>query len=129
MADNLTTYAENKILDHSLGTTSWTMPTQLYLGLFTAAPGEAGGGTEVSGGSYARQSVDFDAAASGATQNAAEVLFPVASANWGTVTHIALFDASTAGNMIWYGALTASKAIDSGDQFKIADTDLDVSIS
>jgi hypothetical protein len=126
MADNLSDYAENKILDHSLGT---TMPTQLYLALYTAAPSDAGGGTEVSGTGYARQAVDFDASSGGATQNAAEILFPVAGASWGTVTHVGLFDASSAGNLIWHGALSASKAIDTNDQFKIADGDLDISIS
>src|SRR5688572_15936538 len=109
MADNLTNFAENKLLDHILGKTSYTMPTT-YVGLFTAAPGEAGGGTEVSGGSYARQALQpTTAAASGAADNSADVTFPAASADWGTVTHVGIFDASSGGNLLLYAALTASK--------------------
>lgn len=118
MADNLIDYLENKLLDHWLGRTSFTMPANVRVGLFTAAPGEAGGGTEVSGGSYARQSVTIDAAAAGATQNSAEILFPLATANWGTITHFAIFDATTGGNMLCHGPLTASKVINTGDQFR-----------
>lgn len=127
MADNLSDYAENKILDHSLGTTSWTMPTSIQIALYTTATDDTTGGTEVSGGSYARQTVTFDSAASGATQNAADIVFPQATANWGTVSHIALYDQLS--NRIWHGALTASKQIDSGDQFKILDGELDITIS
>lgn len=111
-----TNYLENKVLDHSLGVTSYTMPT-VYLAAFTAAPGEAGGGTEVTGGSYARVALasKLGAASSGATVNSADINFPTASADWGTVTHFAVFDASSAGNMLHYGALIASKIIYSGD--------------
>ena len=128
MANNLCDYAELKILDHCLGTTTWTKPTAVYLGLFTADPGEASGGTEVSGGSYARQAVTFNAASGGATDNTAEIAFPVATAAWGTITHVVIFDAITTGNRIWYGPLTASKIIGTDDQFKIAAGALDVSI-
>ena len=111
-----TNYLENKVLDHSLGVTAYTMPT-VYLAAFTAAPGEAGGGTEVSGGSYARVALSgkIGAASGGASVNSADINFPTATADWGTVTHFAVFDASTSGNMLHYGALTASKIIYSGD--------------
>ena len=115
----LTDYLENKLLDHVLRNVAYTPPATVYVGLFTAAPGETGGGTEVSGGGYARQAVSFSAAANGQTSNSADITFPVATANWGTITHIALFDAATAGNMLWYGALSASKTIQTGDQFII----------
>ncbi len=128
MAGNLTDYSENKILDHSLGSTAWTFPSTVYVSLHTSATTDAGGGTEVAGNNYARQAADFDAAASGATQNAAEIAFPVASGSWGTITHVAIWDALTTGNMLWHGPLTASKAIDTNDQFKFADGDLDVSL-
>jgi len=128
MANNLCDFAENKIIDHCLGTTTWTKPTAVYLGLFTADPGEASGGTEVSGGSYARQAVAFNAAASGATDNTAEIAFPVATAAWGTITHVVIFDAVTAGNRIWHGPLAAEKIIGIDDQFKMAAGALDVSI-
>ena len=128
MASNLTDYAENKILDHSLGRTSWTMPATVRVALYTTATNDAGGGTEVSGGSYARQALTVDAAASGATQNSALITFPVASADWGTITHVAVLDAASGGNMIWHGPLTASKTISNGDQLAIPAGDLDFSL-
>ena len=128
MANNLSDYAELKILDHCLGTVSWTMPAAVYLGLFTSDPGEATGGTEVSGGSYARQAVAFNAASGGATENTAEIAFPVATAAWGTITHVTIFDALTGGNRIWHGVLAAEKIIGIDDQFKMAAGALDVSI-
>lgn len=117
-----TDYAENKVLDHLNGKTSFTMPT-VYVALFTAAPSDAGGGTEVSGGSYARVATTgatWAAASAGATSNAAVITFPTASASWGTVTHYATFDASTAGNMLRWAILTASKAIGNGDTASFA---------
>jgi len=125
MAGNLTNYLENKLLDHFLGTTSYTMPT-VYVGLFTVAPTDAGGGTEVTGGSYARQAAAFTAAASGATSNSANIDFinmPAA-----TTVAIAVFDASTSGNMLVYGTLTTNKQTDAGDTLRIATGDLDISI-
>jgi hypothetical protein len=117
-----TDYAENKVLDHINGKTSFTMPTA-YVALFTAAPSDSGGGTEVSGGSYARVATSgatWSAASAGASSNAAVVTFPTASASWGTVTHYALFDASTAGNMLRWAALTTSKTVASGDTASFA---------
>lgn len=117
-----TDYLEGQIRAHIFRTASFTKPTVLAVALFTAAPGETGGGTEVSGGSYARAQLNpldanWTAASStdGLTDNAADLAFPTPSANWGTVTHQALFDATTAGNMLIYGALTVSKTINNGD--------------
>lgn len=124
----LTDYLENKLLDHTLRNVSYTPPATVYVGLFTAAPGEAGGGTEVSGGSYARQVASFSAAADGQTSNSADITFPIATADWGTITHIALFDADTGGNMLYYGALSVSKTIQTGDQFIIKVGNLTISL-
>lgn len=110
-------YAELKILDHLSGKTSFTMPT-VYVGLYTATPSDAGGGTEVSGGSYARKSTagsDWAAASSGSTSNAAVITFVTATGSWGTVTHFGLFDAASAGNLLEWAALTTSKTIGNGD--------------
>jgi hypothetical protein len=117
-----TDYAENKVLDHMTGKAAWPAVTA-YLGLFTAAPTDAGGGTEVSGGSYARKATaagDWAAAAGGSTSNVNVLSFPAASAPWGTVTHFGLFDAATAGNLLAYGALTNAKTIGSGDTASFA---------
>lgn len=125
-------YTENKILDHALGTASWTMPTQLYLGLLTAAPSDAGGGTEVStsGTAYVRQAVDFSAASGGATSNNATVSFPTATGSgFGTVTHMGLYDASSAGNLIAWAPLSASKTVAAGDAIEFLSGEIDVTLS
>lgn len=131
MAGNLSDYAENKILDHSVGKTSWTMPT-VYVALYTTAPTDSTSGTEVSGGSYARVATTgatWNAAASGANSNASAIVFPTASASWGTVTAVALVDASSAGNIVWYGTLTSNKTVDSGDTFQFAAGALTLSLN
>src|SRR4051794_26029028 len=116
MAGNLSDYAENKLLDHILGKTSLTMPATVRVALFTADPGEAGPGTEVSGGSYARQALATSAASGGAAANSGDIAFPVATADWGTVTHVAILDAASGGNLLWHAPLNASKIVQSGDQ-------------
>lgn len=115
-------YLEGEIRKHIFRTGSFTKPTTLAVGLFTAAPSDSGGGTEVSGGSYARVSVNpldanWTAASStdGVTTNAAAITFPAPTANWGTVTHFGIFDATTTGNLLFHGALTASRVISNGD--------------
>lgn len=119
-------YLENKVLDHVLGTTSYTMPATVYIGLSTGSFADDNSGTELSGGSYARQSIAFDAAASGTTDNTAAVDFPVATASWGTVSHYGLFDALSGGNLLIHGAFTASKTVDSGDVLRISAGELDI---
>lgn len=121
----ISTYLGNALLDHVLRNTAYTSPTTVYLSLHTADPGLTGA-NEVVGGSYARQACAFDAAASKATQNAAAESFTAMPAV--TVTHVGIWDAVSAGNFLWGGALAASKVVNSGDTFTIADTDLDVSI-
>ena len=125
---SFTDYLENKVLDHTFRNTAYTSPTTVYVGLFTTATTDAGGGTEVSGGSYARQAATFDAAASGATDNSSAIDFPTATASWGTVTHFAIFDAASAGNMLAHAALTTSKAIDTGDVARWNAGELDITL-
>jgi hypothetical protein len=127
---SISDYAELKILDHIVGKTSFTMPTA-YVALYTAAPSDAGGGTPVSGGSYARVATSgssWAAAASGANSNAAVITFPTATADWGTITHFALFDASSGGNMLVWGALSVSKVIITGDTARFAIGDLTLTL-
>jgi hypothetical protein len=90
----------------------------VYVGLYTAAPSDAGGGTEVTGGSYARKvtaGADWNAAASGSTSNANAITFVTATGSWGTCTHFGLFDASSGGNLLRWAVLTTSKTIGTGD--------------
>ena len=130
MAGNLSDYLENKLLDHFLGTTAYTMPTTVYVGLYTVAPSDTGtgttGGTQVTGGSYARQTAVFSAAASGTTSNTANIDFAGMPA--ATTVAIGVFDALTSGNLLLWGTLTANKTTDAGDTLRIATGDLDISI-
>ena len=126
MAGNLSNYLENKLLDHFLGTAAYTMPTTVYVGLYTVVPTDAGGGTQVTGGSYARQTAAFSGAASGATSNTANIDFAGMPA--ATTVAIGVFDALTAGNLLLWGTLTANKTTDAGDTLRIATGDLDISI-
>lgn len=122
-------YLENAVINAVLRNTSYTSPTTVYVGLYTTDPTDADTGTEVSGGSYARTSVTFDAPSNGVTQNTADLTFPTATASWGTVTHIGLHDASSGGNLLFHTALDTSKAIDSGDIFKITTGNLTVTLA
>jgi hypothetical protein len=118
---------ETRVLQWALTNGSPTRPTAWYVGLFTAAPGEAGGGTEVSGSGYARQAVTFTVSGNLAT-NSAAIEWPTATGTWGTITHVAVFDALTSGNMLVYASLTSSKTIASGDVLRIPAGDLDVTL-
>lgn len=120
-------YLETEVLDHVFGGNAYTAPSTLYLGLYTAAPSDSGGGTEVSGASYARQSAAMTVSGNEATTSAS-VEFPAAGGSWGTITHVGVFDASTSGNLLAYGALTASKTIDTGDIFRIPAGSLDITL-
>jgi hypothetical protein len=121
-------YYENKVIDHMLRNQAFTPPSTVYVGLYTAAPTDAGGGTEVSGGSYARQAVTLAAASAGATQNSADITFPTATADWGTIVAAGLFDAASAGNLLAWNNLTASKTVNNGDTFKITAGSLTISV-
>lgn len=122
-------FLENKLLDHSLGTTAYTAPSAVYVGLFTSDPTDAGTGTEVSGGSYARQEATFGAASGGSASTSATVTFPAATANWGTITHIGIYDASSSGNLLYHGAVTTSKTIETGDTFQISSGNLTITLA
>lgn len=122
-------YLELKILDHIFGCTTrnYTSPTNIFVALSTANPTDDGSGlAQPSGGSYARKSTagtDWSTASSGSVSNAAAIVFAEATGGWGTITHFALFDNLTSGNMLGYGTLTSPKIIGSGDtaRFKIGD--------
>ena len=114
-------YLEGKFLDHFLGTTSTSAPSAVYLSLHTANPADDASGAEVStsGSAYVRKAIAFSAASSGSASNSGAVEFDTATSSWGTITHIGIWDASSAGNLLFYGALDASKAIATGDIFKV----------
>lgn len=129
-------YLETNILDQIVGKTDYTMPIA-YIALCTADPTDAGTGASMNevanANAYARVTTsgsDWDAAAAGATANAAELSFPEATGSWGTVTHFALVDASAygTGNMLAHGTLDASKAVVNGDIVKFAIGALDITL-
>lgn len=120
-------YLETKVLDHVFTNTAYTSPSAVYVALFTSSPAEDGSGTEVSGGGYARQAGSFSVSGNTATTTAA-IEYPTATDDYGTVTHVGIYDASTSGNLLAYAALTASKNISSGDVFRIPTGDLDITL-
>ena len=121
-------YLENKILDHVLKNVSYTSPTTVYVGLFTTDPTDAGTGTEVSGGSYARQVLSVTTASAGIVTSSGDVTFPQATASWGTISHIGILDALTSGNLLMHTALTTSKVIETGDILKVSSGNLTVTL-
>ena len=122
-------FLENALINATLRATTYTSPATVYVSLYTTDPTDADTGTEVSGGSYARTAVTFGAPSNGVTTNSADVTFPTATGSWGTVTHIGIHDASTAGNLLFHTPLDTSKTIDSGDIFKITTGNLSVTLA
>jgi hypothetical protein len=112
-----------------LRNTSYTSPATVYIGLHTADPTDAGSGTEVSGNAYIRQAATFGAPSNGVSTTTADITFPQATGSWGTIGWIAIWDAQTTGNMLYHTALDVSKAIDTGDIFKIASSSLTVTLA
>jgi hypothetical protein len=127
----MSNYLENALLNATLNGTTYTAPATVYVSLWTSDPTDAGSGTEVSGGSYARTAVSFATASgtSGNVLNDADVTFPTATASWGTVGWIGINDALTTGNLLYHTALDTSKTIDSGDIFKISTGNLSVTLA
>lgn len=125
MSGNLTNYAEDKLLDHVLGTASYTMPTT-YVALYTVAPTDASAGTEVTGGSYARQAGSFSVSSGGASSNSGNLDFTGMPTC--TVVAVGITDALSGGNILVYGSLASNKSLDAGDTLRISTGDLDISI-
>lgn len=110
-------YLEQKVLNLVLRGIAFTPPAGAYLALFSTATTDAGGGTELVGNGYLRQAVTFAAPSGNSCSNSAQVNFPVATPGaWATVTHAAIFDASSGGNMLYHGPLTSAKSVAAGEQ-------------
>jgi hypothetical protein len=117
-------YARNAALNHRYGGPDYARPATVYVALFTSAPNVSGGGTEVSGGSYARVAVtndatNFPAAVDGVKSNANPIAFPAATSAWGVITHGAAFDAPSGGNLLDFAPFAAPQTIQTGGQFTI----------
>ena len=116
-------FLEDEIQDHVFNNGAYTAPANLFVALYTADPSDAGGGTEVTGGSYARVSTaaaDWDTSSGGVIDNVNAITFPTATASWGTVTAFGLFDASSAGNLLIWAGLTTDKSVGDGDTASFA---------
>jgi len=125
----MSNFLENALINATLRNTTYTSVATVYVSLWTSDPTDAGSGTEVSGGSYARTAVTFGAPANGVTTNSADVTFPTCTVSWGTVGWIGINDASTSGNLLYHSPLDTSKTIDAGDIFKISSGNLSVTLS
>lgn len=125
----MSNYLENALINATLRGTTYTAPASVYVSLWTSDPTDAGTGTEVSGGSYARQSITMGAPSNGVSVNTADIVFPTATDSWGTVGWVGINDASTSGNLLYHTALDASKTVSSGDIFKIVSGNLSVTLA
>jgi hypothetical protein len=125
----MSNFLENALINATLRNTTYTSPATVYISLWTSDPTDAGSGTEVSGGSYARTAVTMGAPSNGVSTNSADVTFPTATASWGTVGWIGINDALTTGNLLYHTPLDTSKTIDSGDIFKISTGNLSVTLA
>lgn len=124
-------YLENKVLNYIFNGGAFSAPATVYVGLYTSAPTDAGGGTEVSGGSYARVAItcnttNFPTTTTGVIRNAVAQNFAQASAAWGTVVAFGIFDALTGGNLLYWGTISPSKTVASGDTLSIAINNLEI---
>jgi hypothetical protein len=119
-------YLENKVLDHVLRNTALTSPTTVYAALYTVAPSDTGGGTEVTGNAYARTAITFGAPSAGVASNSAAVTFPTATpSGWGTIVAMGVFDAATVGNLLYWTTIT-NKAVNAEDTAEFAIGDIDI---
>ncbi len=125
----ISNYLENAIINATLRNTTYTSVATVYVSLWTSDPTDAGSGTEVSGGSYARTSVTFAAPSNGVTTNNADVTFPTATGSWGTVGWIGINDSTSGPNLLYHSPLDTAKTIDSGDIFKITTGNLSVTLA
>jgi hypothetical protein len=125
----MSNFLENALINATLRNTSYTSPAVVYLALYTNDPTDADTGTEVTGNGYARQSITFGAPSNGVSTNSAAIEFPQATGSFGTVTHVGIRDALTAGNLLYHTPLDVSKTIATGDVFRVASGGLSVSFA
>jgi hypothetical protein len=125
----MSNYLENALINGTLRGTTYTAPTTTFLALYTSDPTDADTGTEVSGGSYARQAITMGAPSNGASTNSTAIEYPQCTADWGTVAFVGIRDAVTGGNLLYHTALDTSKVIANGDIFKITAGNLSVTLA
>lgn len=127
----LSDYSEKLILDYLMTAGSVTRPTNWYVALYTSAPSDAGGGTELSGNGYVREAVTFAVATSGTgtTSNTGAVVFTAVGGDWGSITHMGIHDASSSGNLLWHGSLAAAKTVLDGDSLEFSVNNINLTVT
>lgn len=125
---DLSDFLENELLDHVFRNAAYTPPAAVYLGLYTAAPTDAGGGTQVTGGAYARQAITFGAASGGTISNTSAASFTASGGSFGAVVAVGVFDALTSGNMLMWKAIS-SVTVASGETLNFPIGDIDISLA
>lgn len=123
----LSNYLINALINGVYRNTAFTPPTTVYLGLFLTNPTPSNTGTEVTGGSYARQAVTFAAPSGQQSLNSGTITFPTASANWGTIAYLAIFDAVSGGNLLSFAPANIAVVVNSGNTYTINASQLTVS--
>lgn len=121
-------YADNKLIDHLLGSGTYTKPSTLYLALYVGDPLTTGAEVSTSGSAYARQAITFTISG-GTASNTSSVEFSAATTNWGTLDYCAIYDASTNGNMLVSAPLTSAKTIAVGDILRFQAANLSVTLN
>lgn len=130
MAGSFSDFLEDALLDHVFKTAPYSVPSDIYIELYTVAPSDSGGGTPVSGGSYARKICNtWDGSSGGAIANTGAITFVQATGSWGTVVAFGIFDAISGGNFLGWADLAVNKAIEDGDTAEFAAGELDVTLT
>lgn len=126
----LSDHAENLLMDWLMTGGAATRPTAWYVGLHTGSPGDDdSGANEITGNGYSRQAIAVGAASGGTTSNDANITFTASGGDWGTISHISVYDADTNGNLLWHGAMSASKTIADGDTLQFNTGNIDLTIA
>ena len=115
----ISNYLENKLVEHVFRANTMVSPAEIYVALYSSDPGEDNSGVELIGNGYTREIVTFGLPSDGVSYNDTDVVFNPATSDWPTVSHVAVFDLSAGGNMLFYGPLSASISITSGNNFRL----------
>lgn len=125
----------NKLLDYNFGGTTYTVPSIYYIGLSTTAISADGtGATEPSVGAYARVAADnnkttFSVASNSVLKNNIQIQFAESTGNWGTITHIAIYDAATGGNILYYDELPNSRTVEAQTTLLFVPNSIEIQIT
>ena len=122
-------YLANAIVSATVRGTAYTSPSTAYLALFLSNPTKDDTGLEVNGASYARAVATFAPPVNGVSKNSSDIEYNAATTNWGTVTHVGIYDAETGGNLLYFTELAEAKNIETGDIFKIATDNLTLTLN